>query len=699
MFLIKNIFKYKSVFMFFLAIFITLATICFTPSLFKNVNLFDINGNIQLLLSEDTKIQITENEDNISKEEKEKKEIEQLVSKKRSLIDFMILAIIATFIMLIFYCYYYKLVTSYIRITNGLNQFDAQLKQINNIEEFKNNYSIIGKNINKIPHIKDIWWEFCETFIIEREKRVKNANSFDITDNPIKDLKNTAQSEIYINKDSIINQQAEIKMFEATPGVLTGLGLAGTFIAITIALSHFNPKDLENSINALLSGLSIKFISSLAGIVASIWFLFARDILFTKLGHQLTSIQTKLNRIFPRQTVESYLARIALLNEGIYKYQKDILTNQCKEKEKLDEIYKEIEDQTCSLKEFLTDLDFSDTIKNAISEGLNSSKPDLIDAIDNLKESLNDSLNNSLQQLNIVLGDLKNIKQESSASLVETLITELKFSMENIQNSFTNAIIGDSNNTVGNLQKSLEESSQYISSLKDTFEDFMTNIQTQIYNSNSQHNEIVKTTVNETVAKVSEINQNLQAGIANQNTQLTELINALSSHTAELYSYELGIRNNYKDLTDNIQKALTQQENMINKNTSIINQIVGASEKLNSSSNSLYGASTTVANSIALSKAATENLSSSLQEATEINNSNHRTLKESLSRMENLEKTLVHNMDTFANKSIEWQNNLLDASSTKYATIAGQLSTTINLQKELIDELNETLEEVLTNKG
>lgn len=654
-------------------------------------------------------------------------------------IDWVILLIIFVLILGFFYYYYKKFLDSYTTIKIQMNAFNNALNNVNSIRDFIENYESIKNNISKIPHICYIWNEFCETLIIERNKSEQ-----------IISIKNTAQVEVYINKESIISQQTNMIALETIPGVLTGLGLAGTFIAITFALMDF--KIDNNSIAHMISGLSVKFYSSLAGIITAIIYTIMKNVLCSELEKELIKIQNKLNKILPKQTIENYLANIdkrIYLQTQLNKRNLELFDNLLKKLDtiqivtdnKLNDIYKEIEDQTGSLKSFLTDMDFSDAIKNAISESISNAKPDLIDAISisldkldevknetfgkleimqnqlistleelrsNLSNSITNSLNNSLNKLNEVIADLKNIKQESSASLVENLVNELKNIFSNMQDNFTEAIVGNSNDTIGNLQKSLQESSTYLLSLKDTFESFMVNMQNQITNSNQQQNEAVKNTINETISKVSEVNTSIQTGITMQNTQMSEMLNVLTKYTTELHSYETGIRSNYKELTENIQKALVLQENIINKNSNFVSQLTGASEKINNSAVSLSNASSQVSNVISISKDTANNLTNSLYTANQINTDINNTIKSNITLLkenynsmlvmkntiEGLSANLAQNMNDFADKSVDFQKNMFSEFAKGASSALGTLKSAIETQTELVEELSDNLDRI-----
>lgn len=665
-------------------------------------------------------------------------------------IDGIILSIIFAFILVFFYFYYYKILKSYTSVKSQMIDFENALNNINSTKDLIDKYGDLKEKISKIPHICDIWNEFCKTLIIEKNSAEE-----------IVSIKNTAQVEVYINKESIIYQQTDINALETVPGVLTGFGLAGTFIAITFSLMNFDadPKKMQESIEHLISGLSVKFYSSLAGILTAIIYTIIKNILFSGLENKLIKIQNKLNKILPKQTIENYLASIDKRSIEFEKYfveqikyskynaqtlikifQKlEVLHNNTDNK--LNEIYKEIEDQTGSLKSFLIDMDFSDAIKNAISDSITEAKPDIIDAINislekldevknetfdkleimqnqlistleelrsNLSNSITNSLNNSLNKLNEVIADLKNIKQESSASLVENLVNEMKNIFSNLQDNFTEAIVGNSDDTIGNLQKSLQESSTYLSSLKDTFESFMVNMQNQITSSNHQQNEAVKNTINETISKVSEVNTSIQTGITMQNTQMSEMLNVLTQYTAELHSYETGIRSNYKELTENIQKALVLQENIINKNSNFVSQLTGASEKINNSAVSLSNASSQVSNVISISKDTANNLTNSLYTANQINTDINNTIKSNITLLkenynsmlvmkntiEGLSANLAQNMNEFADKSVDFQKNMFSEFAKGASSALGTLKSAIETQTELVEELSDNLDRI-----
>lgn len=57
-----------------------------------------------------------------------------------------------------------------------------------------------------------------------------------------------------------------------TPNSLTTLGLLGTFVGVLVGLSEFDVEDIDASVPTLLNGMKIAFATSVAGIVAAIFY-------------------------------------------------------------------------------------------------------------------------------------------------------------------------------------------------------------------------------------------------------------------------------------------------------------------------------------------------------------------------------------------------------------------------------------------
>ena len=66
------------------------------------------------------------------------------------------------------------------------------------------------------------------------------------------------------------------------PALLASLGILGTFVGIVVGLLDFDPERLDESIEGLLEGLKTAFVSSIAGLLASLVFRGAEPFLMVK---------------------------------------------------------------------------------------------------------------------------------------------------------------------------------------------------------------------------------------------------------------------------------------------------------------------------------------------------------------------------------------------------------------------------------
>lgn len=75
---------------------------------------------------------------------------------------------------------------------------------------------------------------------------------------------------IYLYARYSLKNEKNAHFVEYAPSLLTSLGIFGTFLGIVIGLLNFNPQNIDGSIQQLLEGLKIAFITSIGGIAGSI---------------------------------------------------------------------------------------------------------------------------------------------------------------------------------------------------------------------------------------------------------------------------------------------------------------------------------------------------------------------------------------------------------------------------------------------
>ncbi len=81
----------------------------------------------------------------------------------------------------------------------------------------------------------------------------------------------------FINEDTVIYGAGGTRLAELTPGILVSLGILGTFLGLVMGLSGLTLSASDTStllagMEKLIAGMSTAFLTSIAGVVASIAF-------------------------------------------------------------------------------------------------------------------------------------------------------------------------------------------------------------------------------------------------------------------------------------------------------------------------------------------------------------------------------------------------------------------------------------------
>ncbi len=100
------------------------------------------------------------------------------------------------------------------------------------------------------------------------------------------ELQNSASStcdiEDYINRE-LIDDVAKKNLLNLVPGAMTGMGILGTFVGLSIGLQNFNTgtsEEIAESIAPLMDGIKVAFHTSIYGMVFSLFFNFVYKKIF-----------------------------------------------------------------------------------------------------------------------------------------------------------------------------------------------------------------------------------------------------------------------------------------------------------------------------------------------------------------------------------------------------------------------------------
>ncbi len=99
---------------------------------------------------------------------------------------------------------------------------------------------------------------------------------------------------LYVNEETVIESAGGTRLAEITPGICTSLGILGTFLGLVLGLSGLKLNAADTSallaaMEKLIGGMSTAFLTSIAGVVASLAF----NLLY---NHQVSKCQKAIDR-------------------------------------------------------------------------------------------------------------------------------------------------------------------------------------------------------------------------------------------------------------------------------------------------------------------------------------------------------------------------------------------------------------------
>ena len=327
------------------------------------------------------------------------------------------------------------------------NILENTRQKLSSLKENNSSPEEIRSSLNEIPVINHYWSEFWETVVINKDHNGKDQ------------FFNTVDAEYFFNEENLISNHVDIRFYNALPGILTGLGILGTFLGLMFGLSQLDlnsptAAELSKQIAGLLNGATIAFSTSVWGMLSSICFNILEKKCIKKLTEKVGVVKRLIDELFDKKTAEKWLS----------------------------EINKEASEQTKALKEFNQDLTSSigQALESAFEKRLSPSLEKLGEAIENLNNAGVQGISESMQKA--AGGEFERVA-EIMRSVGETMKTTADFGQK-IQADLENSL----NDNISNFSNKIEE----------VFKDITKSTGDQTELIKNQINDLNTTTVNTT---------------------------------------------------------------------------------------------------------------------------------------------------------------------------------------------------------
>ena len=226
---------------------------------------------------------------------------------------FLIISIISIILFTIVIAFIYEFILPAIRIKKDLQETINRLKQIKAASKGKiSDLEEISREITANDKLSHAWHEYCETLHEQtapeqygKEKKIR--------------WRSTTLAETFFTEQSLVDTPLKTAFYKHLPGILTGLGIIGTFSGLIVGLIRFevsgDADKVRASLNGLIQSVGYSFIVSASAISLAMIFIWIEKSLVTGCYRHVERLCQLIDSLFDAGAGEEYLARLVIASE------------------------------------------------------------------------------------------------------------------------------------------------------------------------------------------------------------------------------------------------------------------------------------------------------------------------------------------------------------------------------------------------
>lgn len=194
-------------------------------------------------------------------------------------------------------------------------RLDSSIKALSDVKSRLNgsvvDLSEIAQGAMGSPELEHSWTEYAETLHPQREVDATGQSR-------VVRWRATALAETFFSEQAIIDAPLKTEFYKHLPGILTGLGIIGTFLGLIMGLSSFNvsdPAKAQAELKNLINAVGHAFFVSAAAIAMAMLFTWVEKSIVTARHRQLGRMWQIIDSLFDAGAGEEYLARLVEASE------------------------------------------------------------------------------------------------------------------------------------------------------------------------------------------------------------------------------------------------------------------------------------------------------------------------------------------------------------------------------------------------
>lgn len=165
----------------------------------------------------------------------------------------------------------------------------------------------VGAKAMVQPALARVWEEYAQTLHAQRGE------------GGVARWRATALAEVFFTDQALVDTPLKTEYYKHLPGILTGLGIIGTFTGLILGLSHFDvsldPGLAQGQLRALIHSVGHAFVVSAIAISLAMLFTWIEKSLITARYRQVEQLRQRIDSLFDAGADVEYLERLVVANE------------------------------------------------------------------------------------------------------------------------------------------------------------------------------------------------------------------------------------------------------------------------------------------------------------------------------------------------------------------------------------------------
>ncbi len=224
------------------------------------------------------------------------------------------LAIVGTLLGLLSIAFVYKFCRNALHLGAELDDSIRGLKNLRS--EAKGpivDLDAIADKAMKSPALAHLWSEYAKTL---------HPQSKEGSDGQVRIVKwrSTTLAETFFSEQAVVDTRLKTEFYKHLPGILTGLGIIGTFTGLIFGLIEFNvslePKEAQEQLRSLVNSVGHAFIISGTAIGLAMLFTWIEKSLVASRYRQVEELRGLIDSMFEVGAGEEYLERLVFASEN-----------------------------------------------------------------------------------------------------------------------------------------------------------------------------------------------------------------------------------------------------------------------------------------------------------------------------------------------------------------------------------------------